>query len=230
MTLGSVYTLPIKINEARIPPDHYSGDVQLRVGTDSLLSIPVDVNVRTGPILPILVLLIGVLLGRLLKYMKDKGGPQSDLLLRVYQFEARIAESPADQQLLQPMIEDVKTLIYQMELEAAKTEMTAIENRWTLLSTLRRLEQVLELHAGEAGVPEILAAIQDARDLVALRQDSEASPLVKPIEGAVRNLVAPAPDAAASKPCSPSPFCPISAKLWRLQASPRRAWKYEPHS
>ncbi|HEV2855785.1 MAG TPA: hypothetical protein VHC97_23560 [Thermoanaerobaculia bacterium] len=196
---GPIYTLPVAIHKTRILPDHYSGDVQLRVGTDSLLSIPVDVNVRTGPILPILVLFIGVLLGRLLKYMKDKGGPQSDLLLHLYQFESQISGYPQDQQLLQPMLEGIKTLIYQLELDAAKDQMKAVENRWALLSKLRRLEQILEPHASDASVKTILDKIGNARELISLEDDVGASTLVTDIEQAVRNWEASTPRAAASK-------------------------------
>ncbi len=191
-----VYTLPIAIQDVKLSPDHYVGDVQIRLpGQDAPLKIPLEVNVRAGPILPLVVLLVGILLGRLLKYMKDKGGPQSDLLLNVYHLENRIALSPADQLILQPMLEDVKTRIYDMQLDVAKTQLAATKSRWTLLNTLRSLEQTLQPRAADPGVQQVLNDIQTARNLVAARQDQQASTLVAQIEAAVRNLIAPHPPA-----------------------------------
>jgi len=119
--LQPVYSLPIQVHDARPLPDHYVGDVQLLLSAqDAPLKIPLELNVRAGPILPILVLLLGILMGRLLKYMKDKGGPRSDLLLNLYYLENRIAVSPADAQLLQPMLDSAKASIYNMQLDLAK--------------------------------------------------------------------------------------------------------------
>jgi hypothetical protein len=193
-----VYTLPIVIQNSKLLPDHYVGDVQLKVATDVLLKIPLEVNVRTGPIMPFIILFVGILLGRLLKYMKDKGTPQSDLLLKLYYLEGRINASPADRQLLQLMLESVKALIYEMQLDVANTEMTAIENRWKLLSTLRDLERTLSPSASDARVKPIMDNIEDARNLIKNKQDQQASTLVVQIEKAVQNLSMPAPPAAVA--------------------------------
>jgi hypothetical protein len=187
-----VFTLPIIIQDAKPLPDHYVGDVQLKTGTDGIVKIPLEVNIRTGPIVPMIVLFVGVLLGRLLKYMKDKGGPQSDLLLNVYRLEGRIGVAPADQQVLQPMLEGVKAQIYDMQLDVARKELGAIENRWALLGTLRSLERTLEPRSGDAGVQKILNDIEGARSLIANKLDQQASTLVTEIEAAVQKLTSPA--------------------------------------
>jgi hypothetical protein len=194
-----VFTLPIKIKDSNPLPDHYVGDAQLKMAVDAPpLKIPLEVNVRTGPIWPIVMLILGILLGRFVKYMKDKGTPQSDLLFDLHQLESRITVFSADLQLLQPMLESVKALIYGMQLDAAKTEMTAIENRLTLLSTLRGLKQTLERSTADPQVGPILKQIEQARNLIAFKQDKESSALVADIEKAVKNLVAPAPPAAVA--------------------------------
>jgi hypothetical protein len=193
-----VYTLPIVIQNSKLLPDHYVGDVQLKVATDALLKIPLEVNVRTGPIMPFIILFVGILLGRLLKYMKDKGTPQSDLLLNLYQLESRIASSP-DAQLLQPMLEVAKTLIYDMKLDDAKTEITHIENRWTQLNTLRGLESLLAPRANEPAVLAIIEDIKKARGLIKDKQDQKASEVVSQIKTAVQNLPKPPPAHAAAQ-------------------------------
>jgi hypothetical protein len=157
-----VFTLPIGIQDSKPLPDHYVGDVQLKMAVDAPpLKIPLEVNVRTGPMWPIIILILGILLGRLLKYMKDKGTAQSDLLLNLYQLESRIASSP-DAQLLQPMLEAARTVIYDMKLDDAKTEITHIENRWTQLNTLRGLESLIAPRANELAVSAIIEEIKKA--------------------------------------------------------------------
>jgi hypothetical protein len=193
-----VYTLPIAIKDSKPLPDHYIGDVQLKMAVDAPpLKIPLEVNVRTGPIVPIIVLLVGILFGRLLKYMKDKGTPQSDLLLNLYHLESRITGS-SDAQLLQPMLEVVKALIYDMQVDDAKKEITNIENRWTQLKTLRGLESTLAPRSQETDVKAILEKISKARDLIKDKQDQQASTLVAQIQAAVQNLPQPTPALAVA--------------------------------
>ena len=194
-----VFTLPIKFSNSNLLPDHYTGDVQLKMATETPpLKIPIEVNVRKGPFWPFITLLAGILFGRLLKYMKDKGTPQSDLLLNLYHLESRIkVSSPDDWPLLQPMLESVKALIYEMQLDKAKKEMTDIENRETHLNTLRRLESMLQPRASEAGVSSILSDIRKTRDFIKNKQDQQASALVAQIQTAVQNLPPPPPAIAA---------------------------------
>lgn len=193
----SVFTLPIEIQKSKPLPDHYVGDVQLKMAVDAPpLKIPLEVNVRTGPIVPLIILLVGILFGRLLKYMKDKGTPQSDLLLNLYHLQSRIAASP-DARLFQPMLEVVKALIYDMQLDDAKKEMTNIENRWTQLKTLRGLESTLAPRSQEPDVKRILEDIRNAIDLIKNKQDQQASALVTQIQTAVQKLP-PSPPAFAA--------------------------------
>ena len=223
LPIQSVYTIALAIKAPTPLPDHYTGDVQLRVtgGTsgDPLLKIPLDVNVRTGPVWPISVLVIGSLLGRLVKYMKDKGGPQSDLLLHLYQLEGRMAASPADQELLRPMVESVKAWIYELKLDAAKSEIAAIENRWVLLGTLTA-------NAGAANVQGVLNDIERARILIASKRDQDASALVTEIEAAVQHVVAPPPPPAAFALASAQAGTAraVAARVARSIAAPPTPW------
>jgi hypothetical protein len=184
-----IINLPVTFGATPIA-DHYSGTILLTSGNDSLAKVPVDVNVRSGPLGPLLILLLGILLGRLLKYMKDKGGPQSDLLLAMYQIEGQIAASPQDQALLQPMIENLKAQIYDMQLDTAKTELAAIRNRWSLLTTLRGLENTLVPRHNDPAVQAVLTRIQTVRTHIGAEQDQQAATEVAAIQTDVRNLPA----------------------------------------
>jgi hypothetical protein len=189
--VGPVFTLPLTVIKADLPPDHYVGDVQLRAAVqDTLVRIPLELNVRSGPGVPLLLLVTGILIGRLLKYMKDKGGPQSDLLLRAYNLEHRVAGTP-DASVLQPMVEEAKGAIYRIELDAARTELTAIENRLTILNNLRNLEKALRPIGNEETRKSIHEKIERVRQLIALKQDATVANLVKEIDLAVQNLATP---------------------------------------
>ena len=187
-----VFTLPIKIGDANLFPDHYSGDIQLRMamGAPPIYKIPLEVYVRTGPAWPLIILFLGIILGRLLKYMKDKGNSQADLLLSFYRLETRIASSP-DAQLLQEMLEAVKTLIYDMKLDVAKKEITDIENRATQLDTLRGLESTLKPRESEAAISSILSDIRKTRDFIKNKLDKAAADQITQIQTAMQNLPPP---------------------------------------
>jgi hypothetical protein len=194
VTIGSSPVFEYKIDikpdaNPKLLPDHYIGDLQIKSSSDALARVPVDVNVRAGPGLPLLVLVCGILLGRLIKYMKDKGGPQSDLLLALYDLEGRIDAFPPDQAILQLMLESVKQQIYAMQLDQAKTELAGVQNRWTLLGTLRGLEQTLTPGATDAGVQDILDRIAAARGLIVLKQDQDAAAAIAQIQTLVQNVV-----------------------------------------
>jgi hypothetical protein len=185
--IGRFFELPITFGT---PPlaDHYTGSIALSSNNDLITKIPIDMNVRTGPVVPLLVLLIGILLGRLLKFMKERGTPQSDLLLALYQMEARLAENAEDQRLLQPMLESVKAQIYSEQLATAKAELDSIQNRWSLLNTLRGLENTIKDDAKDPRVVPILAAIADARIEIGLKQDQQAAAKVSSIQADIQAL------------------------------------------
>jgi len=168
--------------------DHYIGSIDLTSADKPLVTVPLDVYVKSGPILPLFVLICGIFFGWLLKYMATKGQLQSDLLLKLYETEGEIAVSPPDQALLQPMIDDVKSEIYAMQLDAARTGLDAIQNRWTLLSRLRRLETTLDTQKANPAVLPILDNIQSARQQIAAGQDEQAAAEVAKIQTAVGNL------------------------------------------
>ncbi|MGB7846364.1 MAG: hypothetical protein WBL63_12170 [Candidatus Acidiferrum sp.] len=182
-----IVTLSLQIKNGQLPADHYLGDIQLRVpGKDEPLKIPLEINVKNGPEFPLLVLLIGILFGRLIKYMKDKGTPQSDLLLQLFRLEARARQNPDDEQFLLHMMDQTREEIEQMQLEQAKADVQTIGNRLNLLARLRFLESLLTPRAGDAGVPAILANIAKARNQISLGVDP--TPVATQIETAVQNL------------------------------------------
>lgn len=193
---SKIVNIPLTFAAAPVA-DHYAGSIYLYSANKTLVTVPLDVNVKSGPLLPLLVLFLGTLLGRLLQYMKNKGEPQSDLLLALYRMEGMIAVSPTDQAVLQPMLQEIKSEIYAMQLDAAKTDLAAIQNRWTLLKSLRSLQTTLDTQKADPAVLTILNNIQIARQLIAAKQDTQAAAKVAAIETDVSNLQAVAVAPAA---------------------------------
>lgn len=62
---SGIAEVPITINYNALAADTYDGSVRFRVpATDEALTVPLIVNVRDGPILPLLLILAGVIVGR----------------------------------------------------------------------------------------------------------------------------------------------------------------------
>jgi hypothetical protein len=195
-----IYSLELKNpggpNAQQIAPDRYVGALQLNPpAPDPAVSVPVEIAVRNGPGWPVFVLFLGLLLGRLLKYMQDKGKPQSDLLLQYYRLEARIAAEPADWQILHFQLEAVKKRIENLELDRARTDLAAVQRQSDVLAHLREIEQRLAEYREHTGAGRVLAEIQQAREFIALGQDP--SSVLGQIESDIRALATPQAPAAA---------------------------------
>ena len=193
-----IVILPFHVKNGSLSPDHYVGDIQLRIpGKDEPLKIPIEINVSTGPELPIIILFFGILFGRLVKYMHDKGTPQSDLLLQLRRLETRAKQNSDDEQRLLHMFDRAGQEIEQLQLEQAKTDLQTIDNRLSLLARLRFLETLLTPRSSGVGVPAILANIAKARNQISLGADPTT--VAAQIETDVQNLAPPggAPDPAA---------------------------------
>jgi hypothetical protein len=69
LAADQVVSLPLTWMRSQIPPDRYTGAVYLTLeGGKERLIIPVNLTMRIGPSKPLLVLVLGIVLGRLVKY------------------------------------------------------------------------------------------------------------------------------------------------------------------
>ena len=184
LAANQIVRLPLKWTRAQIPPDRYTGAVYLTLeGKEGRLAIPVNLSMRSGPLIPLLLLLVGITLGRLFKYMQEKGIPQSDALGEVNQLERQIAEAdPEDQKILMPMVNQVRQSVYQMDLNGVKAEVDAIADRLNCLSRLRVMEEKLaekKAHPKVGGENGILQKIAKARTLLSLPTDAQGKELAQ---------------------------------------------------
>ncbi|MDZ8226524.1 hypothetical protein [Nostoc sp. ChiVER01] len=196
LAANKIISLPLKWERSQIPPDRYTGAVYLTMeGREGRLSIPVDLSMRTGPAMPIFVLLVGIVLGRLFKYMQEKGIPQSDALAKVYEVENMIAQvDQQDQEILTPMVNKVRNSVSQMDLETVNADLAKIKERLNCLTSLRKIEQQLEgmeqdpAVGGEKG---ILAKITEARNRIKSENDDQAKELLQQIQDSLVEISNP---------------------------------------
>jgi len=81
---GKVFHLTLTIQANTLVPDHYVGSVQFsEAKSTTVVTIPLDISVRNGPFWPIIMLILGILFGRLsLDMATPLARKQCDLLPR----------------------------------------------------------------------------------------------------------------------------------------------------
>jgi hypothetical protein len=176
--LGSSFitTIPLKICRSAIPPDQYKGIIFLKCkGDKEVLQLPVELTMRRGPGLVACILLLGIFLGWFIKFMQDRGLPLARAMNLIFQLEGRIQEADqADQDILNPMLYEVRDLLYRGKLEPDKVgeKLTAIENRLELLNKLRKIEERLKTQS--APPPGALPKLRECRQAVHDGDDARA--------------------------------------------------------
>jgi hypothetical protein len=144
LAANEIVSLPLTLKRLDMPPDQYTGAIYLTLANQTnRLVLPVTLNVRSGPLLPLLILFVGVILGRLFKYMQEQGGPQAEALNKIYQLEVKLRDAhPDDQKLLASMVKEARDLVYRQQLEAANTQVTVVQNRLDVLTQVRSAETI----------------------------------------------------------------------------------------
>jgi hypothetical protein len=107
------------------------------------------------------------------------------LLWQINLLEARTGTelTPGDRNLLGPMIEEARTQVYQMELDAAKGSVALVRGR---LEVLKRIEQIEQLLAGRDPGRPVIGLVRDlivkARQQVQNGADQQAAQTMAEIE------------------------------------------------
>lgn len=180
---NQISSLILNFNRSKMPPDQYIGAVHLTLADQrNRLILPIDLSVRSGPLMPLLVLLFGIVLGRLIKYMEKRGEPQAVALQEVNRLEADVAlANPEDQKILVGMVAKTRKLVFREQIEPAKTNATAIRNRLDVLDKLRSIEIRLEARVEplpEDVIEDAIAIIAQARSRIAQEDDAKAKELL----------------------------------------------------
>ena len=186
---SGIAEVPVTIKYNVLAADAYEGSVRFRVpATDEALTVPLTVNVRDGPILPLLIILAGVIVGRWareldspaikaqMKALQRLYGIRSDMNRVRNAVSASFLREQAD--LLQHLIE-----------RGSATEQQLVEKLNQLddqVDVLARLD-VTEVEALK--IPNLSGAI--AADLTAARNTAMAGDRAKALESldAIRQKV-----------------------------------------
>lgn len=209
---GTTKALPLTVQRRQLPPDHYSGSAFVTVkDSTGLLTIPVDVSVRSGPLWAILALLLGIVVGRLAVHMQSKGNQQTTYLWQLNalraQAERRLADHD-DRAALAARINAALAAIYAFEFDGLPAVLTAIG---TAIDTLAHMEDVdRQLLAETDPPPQAAQLMTSVRDAIRAGQYDQAVTHVGELEA----LLAAAPAPAHPVPVAPAagpPFAPAIA-------------------
>lgn len=173
---NAIVSLNASLHGKNIPPDHYTGTIYLTLqGADQRLALPLDLKVRSGPFWPLVVLLVGILLGRLFKYMQERGRPQSEALQAVYRTDNLVNSAPLeDRNILAPMVAEIRKAVYQEKLETVTKQLAAVEDRLQILAELRNIEVYLQTRQQYPAAMEALKLVARVRHKVQLKDDARA--------------------------------------------------------
>jgi hypothetical protein len=192
LAANQIVSLPLILNRSAMPPDQYGGAIYLTLPNQTnRLVLPVNLNVRSGPLLPLFILLIGIVLGRLFKYMQEQGGPQAEARKKVYQLEADLKEAhPDDQKLLANRVKQARNLVYRQQLEAANTQSTVVLSRLDVLTQLRSLETKLNERAkNNEDVPdEAFDQISQVRTEIEQGLDAKAKEILDQVSETLNSM------------------------------------------
>lgn len=191
LSANQIINIPLIIKRSVIPPDQYNGAIYLTLQNRSdRLSLPINLSSRSGPLLPLVVLLFGVVLGRLFKYMQERGEPQAKALEEVYRLQADIAGAKLEdqnKQLLADMVTEARTLVVRERLDVVPTQVQTIRDRLETLVKLQALEDQFNEQAQNyptdfpADEDEYVIKIKQARLRIAEGKDAEAKKVLEEI-------------------------------------------------
>jgi hypothetical protein len=183
---GAVINLPLDLKRADIPPDKYTGSILLRFeGAKEALALPVvELTMRYGPLRALSLLLLGIVLGWFLLYMKTEGLALSKFARDLDDLKDRINQSESlDRRILTRMLEKVESQVDHKKLkpEEARAQLAKIEDRRNLLLSAAEIEKALT----DPKPPNILETIRALRLAVSQENDEEARRLFTQLETAI---------------------------------------------
>ncbi len=188
-----IVKLPLSWDSKKIPSDRYTGAAYISLeNAKERLIIPINLTVRIAPLIPLLVLFVGIICGRLIKYMQEKGIPQAETLGKVKELEKQVTQADEeDQEILKPMLSKAENLVYDRKLETATKEVDKTYARFEYLQRLRGMEQKLELLKTDIQPKEyskIIQKINNIRMQIGLSQDEQVKVLLEGLQQDIGKL------------------------------------------
>jgi uncharacterized membrane-anchored protein YhcB (DUF1043 family) len=188
-----IVKLPLNWDSNKIPSDRYTGAAYISLeDAKERLIIPINLTMRIAPLIPLLVLFVGIICGRLIKYMQEKGIPQAETLGKVKELEKQVTQADReDQEILKPMLSKAENLVYERKLETATKEVDKTYARFESLQQLRNIEQKLEplkpnIQPNEYS--KIIQKVNNIREKIKNNQDEQVKTLLEKLQQDIDNL------------------------------------------
>ena len=178
-----------------IPPDRYVGRLRFRFeGSDDPLDIPLVMEVRTGPLVPLLAILLGIVAGRL---VRDSESPeaktQAKFFPSIYQLKAsaRSILDPASGDFAEKRVKDFKERLEKggVSEEDLARELDQLEEQIAVLRGLDDLEKQIEDVDGSLA-EEIRQDLEEARNAVRKNDMEKAEQCRETIEESLKEAAA----------------------------------------
>ena len=201
--LPSSRQVPIEleiVNRDNIPPDSYVGGVRFGlVGTDSPAVVAYTLNVRRAPWWPLVVLLIGIIVGRIIKNMSTPEALlQVKLLKRLFRIQDSVfgLRSDRDRDLMIRRLDDLKVRIESgSETEQTLTqELDKLEVAARLLRRLDALKEEASRLTNQTLREASLAKIEEATVTLLNGDAARCTQLITEIEQSLRQAQTDAVD------------------------------------
>src|SRR5271157_389527 len=188
---GNRYQLTVTFNRDQVAPGVYPAILEVRPhGRDEVLTVPVSLDVRIGPFVALIAIVVGVVIGRLSQILATPLFQfQSGLLGRVYQIRNE-AERVVDPALRALLLERVTNVIDRIELASAAdtaitTDVEAIAALTLISLRFDRLVNLVEQMSDPTKRDEMRKRASDIRQLILTGQTKDAETQLTSAEGAV---------------------------------------------
>ena len=192
LPLGKVEPIMMTIHRNRLLPDRYQGTLRFKVkGSDDPVIINIDLNLRDSPIWAVLIILAGIIVGRLARGMSTpEAQKQIKFLPRLYQLRdsADRLENAEARTYLAGQIQDASEQIaLAKETEEVLSQvLDKLKGRIDFLGTLEGLEH--QLTKFDALIEELKPTIQAARQELIYNRVEEAERLRKKVEARLQEV------------------------------------------
>jgi uncharacterized protein YdbL (DUF1318 family) len=208
---------------SKLPPDRYNGTLFVDADdVETANATAVEIDVRTTPVLPLVLLMVGIVAGWVVHFFETTGTQQLQLLNRA----ARVTWdlSTDDIAIIAPMIEEARDMVKRMEFDTATATLNTIEAR---ANTLRRLDRLSTELRGMRGDPARLDPIFESIEAIRAKVRAGDDDTVADVQQVVReieNLGASEPTVATARVVALAYALPHWEQGHWAAARPRRSF------
>ena len=178
LAAGDRLQVPVRFDLAQIPAGDYQGDLRITYAGGSL-TIPVTIQVKDPPWLPLITLVAGVALGIGVSNYRARGRPRDIVMVRLGQIRTQMKADQKLQTLGTPFETRIESDLTEAEiaLEAQQWEeaQTAVDRAYTLWSQWRqaRPDWLAQLNVYTDFIERLQEIDTDAAYISDLRQSAE---------------------------------------------------------